>query len=915
MDPAGKKPPRNHPTRTPSPSSSGTTSNTSSISATSTATDEEPGSPSSRIRKRAHQIPSLPTIPSGCAIEDQDETRLTTKSSLSSTLHSSNSAEHNIEHNIEHIEHVGNNGDSNNTPRIHNNISDTNIINTATSDHDDVGILIETQNKEHQTENLAKRQKYQLNCRKNKVTIEPNSCTSFLSRPNKPQQQQQPAVDYDDKDNEEEEENDDIDHRQPTSICISLPPNQYECILRRRATVKEEDRIKHFEMINLIPSPTSISSILTKTTTKVSKRRTLFLHRNIEAIATPTIENTSTNGLHRIIDRNPEEELYGDTTVGMKLTILSGMVIVQNIIPLNDGRASPAQLSGLIHRGDVILSINGKSLSSLPFENINILVDRLAPLSHPSSSDGLVFDREVRIRFEIGSGMKILDKDENKIVNDAIRDADRQGRGDQTTKTVDGAGDLFNVSKYTFVDQLSGRPMFTDDDLTHYPPEPSSSLAESQIIATPKTKNERKQDKKQTKQLQLKKSIVHHQKLQQYRSQQSLLDYQLSNISVACNIERVLDLMKYSSSGYFLLNHGCSSILRKHNYAHVALRDKRSNPQDETVLTPKEMIDIGNRVLIGTNRILELAEMSSTQKKSFDPMKMVYDECHSFSSKSRFSRRSKCSQRKRFLFQGISQDDSVHITTENDESSASSGENDLNDSDSLISNDLGEGSRVGGDGMLLRLAVWNKTWKEQMVETIDAASVHKVKNNEEKKTEDMKQKKANNLESHLQSLFFGDKILDAMSLKKPATLPPEEMTEVVYDLALSVSSTVPLNVNVQISGTDATTFKNITLCEHDEILSPRLSSSKKNSELYEATRFLIDEIIPSWLNTFKPIKMQQRRVLWSLNKDGSSGLGTPDDLSESSSMTGWSANSPGRREKLEDRVVSIELDSDTKLET
>ena len=69
---------------------------------------------------------------------------------------------------------------------------------------------------------------------------------------------------------------------------------------------------------------------------------------------------------------------------------VSGKVIVLSIMPLNDGWASPAQLVGCIQRGDVILSINDKSLINVPYVQVSILVDKLAPLSHLSSKDGLV---------------------------------------------------------------------------------------------------------------------------------------------------------------------------------------------------------------------------------------------------------------------------------------------------------------------------------------------------------------------------------------------------------------------------------------------------------------------------------------------------------------------------------------------
>jgi hypothetical protein len=116
---------------------------------------------------------------------------------------------------------------------------------------------------------------------------------------------------------------------------------------------------------------------------------------------------------------------------------IGGKVIVQRVNALSDGRASPAQLTGLIHRGDVLLSIDGVSLVNLPIDQ---LMEGLKPLSSPHHGDS--YKRSLYLRFASGEGLKLLEKNE-------------------TMKPT--ADPSFAFSQYvTFVDQLSGMPMLEE---------------------------------------------------------------------------------------------------------------------------------------------------------------------------------------------------------------------------------------------------------------------------------------------------------------------------------------------------------------------------------------------------------------------------------------------------------------------
>lgn len=109
-----------------------------------------------------------------------------------------------------------------------------------------------------------------------------------------------------------------------------------------------------------------------------------------------------------------------------------------------DGRASPAQLTGLVRRGDVLIAIDGKSIVNLPLDQ---LVVGLQPLSTPHE-DGS-YKRVLKLRFLAGEGLEALE------------------RNDETLSKTAGETGVFSLTQFLpqefpMVDQLSGQPMFDD---------------------------------------------------------------------------------------------------------------------------------------------------------------------------------------------------------------------------------------------------------------------------------------------------------------------------------------------------------------------------------------------------------------------------------------------------------------------
>ena len=83
--------------------------------------------------------------------------------------------------------------------------------------------------------------------------------------------------------------------------------------------------------------------------------------------------------------------------------MIRGQVIVQLLHSLEDERASPAQLGGVIQRGDVLLAIGRLSIINLPVDQ---LMEGLHPLSTPDPQG--CYQRILHLRFETGVGQGLL---------------------------------------------------------------------------------------------------------------------------------------------------------------------------------------------------------------------------------------------------------------------------------------------------------------------------------------------------------------------------------------------------------------------------------------------------------------------------------------------------------------------------
>lgn len=613
-------------------------------------------------------------------------------------------------------------------------------------------------------------------------------------------------------------------------LILNLPKNQYDCVLRRRAIRKKDISKKKYQQgiddSRSIPHPhkRSIFSVRQKSQSGVGPHK--------------TVQDDSDSD---------EEEVEGEISLGMKFCFRSGKVIVQKLIPLQDGRASPAQLCGLISEGDVLISIEGRSIIRLEDD----MKEMLKPLSSPDK-DGF-YKRSLKLRFAVGEGLKYLEKNHVTPVDDTTKE--RSELKSTSSRGQDGAGDLFNL--FTTVDHMSGLPLFEENDLVQ-------NNTNDEMPKTEEKKNENSQLNTVT--------TVSTSSFKQVS--QPICPISISKaISILTALESQSDKIKHIS-GFYVMNDHFPALLRS---VEVRIGNEVSIQSSSRKSVKTVNLVDSRRALLGAKILCDEAEYGRKKKAKVDPLDIVRSECRSFSSRSRFSQRS-----------------AFDLEADNSDKCASD--------DSMVSTEIE--NDLNGDEMLLQLAVSNKEWKNQIVEALEAAS---IKNMSMDELDGETDENSPTIQLQLQSFFLGEQVSQIMKEKKTLALPPEEMTAVLFDLASTISVTVP---------------SNIVLGELNHKYTAQTSSGTVREEISEACQFMLDKVLPTWLDTFRPLPLEQRHIIWPLIKDQSMAA-TPDDisLSNASAATGWSGgtghslSTPERRKKLEEQIADLELNAEARMET
>eukprot|EP00980_Cylindrotheca_fusiformis_P028429 scaffold22599_cov139-Cylindrotheca_fusiformis.AAC.20 len=432
---------------------------------------------------------------------------------------------------------------------------------------------------------------------------------------------------------------------------------------------------------------------------------------------------------------NPDE--YGDISLGMKLIVVGGRVIVQSLNALADGRASPAQLTGVIKRGDVLLAIGNTSLVQLPIDK---LMAGLKPLSS-ADPDGK-YKKVLELRFQSAAGLRALKGHEEA--------EDRRKRAlSGRQESLDPANEMFSI--FPMADQLSGAPLF-DDQHREYPPEPK----EEEKIHEETEEGDSSED-------QSSKGPIS----DQDKDPDSIISTVLARETKA---ER-----ERFTSEFFDWSDTVSQFLKR------AVRIIESTIGDERIagMTQTERMELGRKVM-------RLAKTLSEGMEEIDKGK----DLRSFKVwSSNFSLRSTASTRRRYILDTVSLRSHRHQEPE-PEFDESVGSEDGS----------GSLDGVDGDALLLGLAAHDEIWQKQVVDFLkeSIAEMENASNEDEEKEEETKSPDMDSaLTKQLGTFLFGENMTKIISKKKRShAIPPAEITTVLFDLTTNLATSAPDEITV-----------------------------------------------------------------------------------------------------------------------
>ncbi|GAX28159.1 hypothetical protein FisN_6Lh015 [Fistulifera solaris] len=613
-----------------------------------------------------------------------------------------------------------------------------------------------------------------------------------------------------------------IEEQSTQVLGLSMPPSQYQVSLKRRAVRKRESK--------------------------------------------PEAENKSVG----IVDttKGENEEEFGDVSLGMKLSVIAGKVIVQSLNALNDGRASPAQLAGLIRRGDVLLAVNGISLIHLPIDQ---LMKALAPLSTPDATTGL-YPRTLQLRFDSVGGVDLLLQSERQ----------------QRDKAV--ANDVMALFPLV-VDQLSGMPLDSPPPLVLQ--EASANQNESITTTAPAT------------QLPL-------------RTERDVENEPPSSVlSTNERISRALAERRqaereHAVSEFFAWDDKYGKILRGDGLLSTTREIVTSIMSDASSLTKEQYLERGRRAILGATALTNYLERIDSGK-----------DIRSFKSwKTTLSLRSNASSRRNRALDTFSLCLSVNQDRyhSHDNNTSQKAEENRNDIITVTSKNSDEGEEeIDGDELLLRLAANDEIWRKQVIEFLQNASSNLAMESESEDGDDSATSE-DPFESHVFSNFlFGEKISKIIhKRKKSRALPPGDVTAVLFDLATKLNTSshaaeaVPTVIHAGSPSASISTSK-----------FPHGQASSLDGKVVSATQFLLEEALPAWCETFRPLPWDQRRILWPgyrQNYSGSTAASSTisDDLTVESMGTNNLASVSSKpraiknlREQVEEQVLDVETREET----
>lgn len=569
---------------------------------------------------------------------------------------------------------------------------------------------------------------------------------------------------------------------------------------------------------------------------------------------------------------------------------------MQAISPLEDGRASPAQLCGLFCPGDCLIAVNGSPLidgsihTPVPMDK---MVLALKPLSEPIDGDGR-YSREVRLRFVIGEGKKLLlEQKERELRKQRVIDERKKLGldGKAGSASVDHAADIFGLSALMGVDQFTGMPMFQEHHLeTHHDEE---VVVESRV------------DSDSNEALLAETSIRasnENQTIQQSLFSKDPPQLQ-SRISHQLAIERQWVLQQNTSS-YFTLDKSASLLLRPPSPPPIVESADCLFCRLDPAEARQKRLELGVANLSHAGELLsrvEKEEHGIDEHEYQDPMEVASRVCGTATVRTGASRRR------------WHRGDSVILEDTQSAAISTSSMDNQADANTLHSE---ESIEMCDHRLLVDLAANSNPWRLNVMKRLEdyAAATERASYNENTCSQSNSLSE-NVAPSGLDSFLFGGDVAKILSKKQNSlALPPGEMTQMLFDLIEHLENGLPIHV---FTGEDA-----VPLNGSERAVTFIKPPRENDADASKATDFLLNDALVVWMKSFRPLPWKQRRALWPLQSstaqtESSSMVSSQFDDGMSLSMASGGTHTTTKAEKrnLRQIIEELELDPETRRET
>lgn len=676
--------------------------------------------------------------------------------------------------------------------------------------------------------------------------------------------------------------------------------NDYEVLLKRRIILKEKEdqtknNINEEKEQNYGDNDMRKMSATSAVESNLGSSRRKFFPD--QAMKMPTIlqnqaESSTESPYELVSDLDLSDS--ASMSLGMKLTILAGRVIVQDVTSLQDGRASPAQLTRKIKRGDVLIMIDGLNLRGIGSTE---LMQALSPLS-PTLSETRI-KVSFQLRFSIGEGLSLLCSEEK---NSAIR------------KAAADEDDFFNKfmpSDFNMVDHMSGMPLFPKED----------SFIEEKKTDDDKPITQKKSSKINSSAL---KTHGETQNIKEHSTTKgtSQSDDDLDPLeSIMYDIVKKMKEQNWESN-FYQMDSTKSQLLRV-----FRKKDTDKSTIDGSVLnsylSQKERITLGIKAMKGASMIFQSLQSSEE--------KLLYGVLY-YPLRKRSSNRSLLSIGNK---KSGYHPDNVYLPDQNTIEEEDDGYCSYSDSDSdtvaskLLSDtwkqkilyQLEQATQTktdtsNDDGRKQNKHPLLQSYEDSMhdIVGVENTSPRKKKLNQSEITEktmiDVLSSTQQD-ESGLESLFFGNQAKALTSQTK--SLPPSKLTLSLFELVMNLEQhfNTSGNVSVLSSPTYARSLVgNSTIVTNATSIITKKSRAKANKVF-----FLFREALPRWLRTFVPLSFKHRKLLWSITSNVTNTQQVNDDDSVSMESLSSLFSSTTKKQNWRDIIRETKLNPETKMQT